>query len=510
MEPPDDDQADAVRRDMSRLEQLRSWSTPMPSKLPENVQDECDGEAAAKLAAYERLAVLGIGGAAVVYLVRERTSQQLYAMKVQSCPMQQPWPRRTFHARKEQYILQMLRHPFVCRLHEAFHDSQRLYLVLEYHQGGNLADVQAFCGGTLSEQAVQQYASEIVQALEYVHTMGFVYRDLKPQNVLVASDGHIRLTDFGVAHEGLPVDPSRYYTLENSSKWIGDLREKVATTATATTVSTSEEEPGQIEEDDLGTPQTGHMNPDDQDVWETDSSSGVAGPSSHLLGIDDRVRVRSNSFVGTIEYMPPEMIQQAWTQSSDVDWWGLGCLLYELLYGVSPFKKPNENSTKPLFCRILLGKLAFPASPRVSGPCKDLIRRLLSVDTRKRLGHRHGSTEVKAHEFFRGVTWAFHSREPPVRVQTRCVECLRHEVHQDGVVVPPFLSENNYNEDDADWCRWHERVECESQLCQQDCSHGVGRYEKVLPTPSRFQTFVRYQSERLAAFRAGDKPVTAA
>uniref|UniRef100_K3WHW8 non-specific serine/threonine protein kinase n=1 Tax=Globisporangium ultimum (strain ATCC 200006 / CBS 805.95 / DAOM BR144) TaxID=431595 RepID=K3WHW8_GLOUD len=130
---------------------------------------------------FEKLGLLGMGGAAIVYLVRHRASRALYAMKMQQIARFDPENRQTQRAFKEQQILEALQHPFVVRLHFAFEDGENLCLVMEFCEGGSLKDLQEFCGGALSEHEALFYAAEVVIALEYVHTMGVVYRDLKPE-----------------------------------------------------------------------------------------------------------------------------------------------------------------------------------------------------------------------------------------------------------------------------------------------------------------------------------------
>lgn len=255
-------------------------------------------------------------------------------------------------------------------------DGANLCLVLEFCEGRTLNDVRDFCGGVVTEEEAKFYVSEVVAALEFVHTMGFVYRDLKPQNVLVQRDGHIRLVDFGVAQRGDPIEHA------------------------------------------------------------ADSSSVQQQQQGSQLGAGDRVRLRSCSFVGTVDYMSPEMIQQR-PQSSDLDWWALGCLLYELLYGFGPFQDrtcksttttSSHNAVDPAaqFREILKCRVSFPTTPKVSDDCKNLLRTLLTKDPSRRLGHRRGAAEIKQHQFFRGVQWALlGNRSPPVTVSEQFAGACR-------------------------------------------------------------------------------------
>jgi len=105
----------------------------------------------------------------------------------------------------------------------------------------------------------------------------------------------------------------------------------------------------------------------------------------------------TNSFVGTAEYIAPEVIK-GFGQSSSVDWWTFGILLYEMVYGSTPFKGKSQEET---FNQILEGGLNFPEhhSYPVSSTCKSLIKKLLSPDPKKRLGAK-GAPDIKRHKFF--------------------------------------------------------------------------------------------------------------
>nr|CAB3462779.1 unnamed protein product [Digitaria exilis] len=110
----------------------------------------------------------------------------------------------------------------------------------------------------------------------------------------------------------------------------------------------------------------------------------------------------SNSFVGTEEYIAPEIITGA-GHTSAVDWWALGILLYEMLYGYTPFRGKTRQRT---FANILHKDMRFPASIQVSLAARQLMYRLLHRDPANRLGSYEGASEIKKHPFFRGINWA--------------------------------------------------------------------------------------------------------
>ncbi|GJN27715.1 hypothetical protein PR202_gb15760 [Eleusine coracana subsp. coracana] len=111
---------------------------------------------------------------------------------------------------------------------------------------------------------------------------------------------------------------------------------------------------------------------------------------------------RSNSFVGTHEYLAPEIIRGD-GHGSSVDWWTLGIFLYELLYGKTPFRGPGNEET---LSNVISQGLKFPDSPAVSLHTRDLIRGLLVKEPEHRLGSSRGAAEIKRHPFFEGLNWA--------------------------------------------------------------------------------------------------------
>jgi len=111
--------------------------------------------------------------------------------------------------RVEREILEKFDHPFIMGLEFAFQDHERLYLIMEFVNGGELFYHLKQTKTGFDEDRTRFYAAEIVLALEYLHNMGVVYRDLKPENVLIDAEGHIRLTDFGLSKAGLRENDNR-------------------------------------------------------------------------------------------------------------------------------------------------------------------------------------------------------------------------------------------------------------------------------------------------------------
>jgi len=106
------------------------------------------------------------------------------------------------HTRTERSVLGYVRHPFIVGLNMAFQSKEKLYFVLDYCAGGELF-FHLSKVGKFQESRARFYAAEIVLAIAYVHKLDIIYRDLKPENVLLDAKGHIRLTDFGLSKEGI-------------------------------------------------------------------------------------------------------------------------------------------------------------------------------------------------------------------------------------------------------------------------------------------------------------------
>lgn len=229
-------------------------------------------------------------------------------------------------------------------------------------------------------------------ALEYLHMLGVVYRDLKPENVLVRDDGHIMLSDFDLSLR-CAVSP----TLIRTSDYDPSKR----TAGGAFCVQPACIEPSSVCIQPACFipklfPQKGKKK-----NRKAKSEFGLLSTSLPEL-VAEPTQARSMSFVGTHEYLAPEIIKGE-GHGSAVDWWTFGIFLHELLYGKTPFKGSGNRAT--LF-NVVGQQLRFPDSLATSYASRDLIRGLLVKEPQHRLGVKRGATEIKQHPFFEGVNWA--------------------------------------------------------------------------------------------------------
>lgn len=164
---------------------------------------------------FELLKVLGTGAYGKVFLVRKisgHDSGKLYAMKVLKKATIIQKAKTAEHTRTERQVLEHIRQsPFLVTLHYAFQTDTKLHLILDYINGGelftHLSQRERF-----TEDEVQIYIGEIVLALEHLHKLGIIYRDIKLENLLLDSSGHVVLTDFGLSKEFLSDENERTYS----------------------------------------------------------------------------------------------------------------------------------------------------------------------------------------------------------------------------------------------------------------------------------------------------------
>ncbi|RAL45859.1 hypothetical protein DM860_006013 [Cuscuta australis] len=317
--------------------------------------------------------VLGKGAMGTVFLVyntsTDPTALSPFALKAVDKSFSTDDERR--RARWEISVLSRFRlhdppHPFLPSLIGSF-DDDLLCWAVPYCPGGDLNVLRHRQNDSVfSPSVIRFYLAEIILALEHLHGLGIVYRDLKPENILIQQSGHVTLTDFDLSRSLTPTildpvhvcsdpEPETHLYNRSSTRFVLKGRGTRKGTVSARVSPVSRRSPGSFYE-------------------------------------------RSNSFVGTNEYMAPEVLRGDGHEFA-VDWWALGVLCYEMLYGRTPFRGKHRKDT---FRRILVMQPGFVGKPNA---LTDLIGKLLEKDPTRRLGYWRGASEIKEHDFFRGLRW---------------------------------------------------------------------------------------------------------
>ncbi|QCE10936.1 protein-serine/threonine kinase [Vigna unguiculata] len=362
---------------------------------------------------FRLLKKLGCGDIGSVYLAELSGTRTCFAMKVMN-KTELASRKKLVRSQTEREILQSLDHPFLPTLYTHFETETFSCLVMEFCPGGDLHALrQRQPGKYFSEIAARFYVAEVLLALEYLHMLGVIYRDLKPENVLVREDGHIMLSDFDLSLR-CAVSP----TLVKSSN------STLETKSSGYCIQPACIEPSCVIQPDCIQPScftprflSGKSKKEKKLKPKNDVQNQVT-PLPELIA--EPTNARSMSFVGTHEYLAPEIIKGE-GHGSAVDWWTFGIFLYELLFGRTPFKGSANRAT--LF-NVVGQPLKFPDSPSVSFAARDLIRGLLVKEPQNRLAYRRGATEIKQHPFFHNVNWALIRCANPPEVPRQAMKAL--------------------------------------------------------------------------------------
>uniref|UniRef100_A0A126X3R2 non-specific serine/threonine protein kinase n=1 Tax=Dolichomastix tenuilepis TaxID=195969 RepID=A0A126X3R2_9CHLO len=355
------------------------WAGIIPDEMPRYphhrddtkyilIQDLIRKHGKLNLSNFTPVKQLGRGDVGSVHLIKLKPTGTLFAMKM--LLKQEMIERNKVHrVRTESYILHNTDHPFVAHAFTSFETPTAIHFILENCPGGELYELLALQPKRrFTEPVARFYCGEVLLALQYLHLLGLIYRDLKPENVLVQSNGHILLTDFDLSFSS-NTEPQvvRASTLQGSRRGGGS-------------GSSSSQR--------------------------SKSRAMKAGGGDNPAFVMAEPVCLTNSFVGTEEYLSPEVINAS-GHNATVDWWELGIFLYELLTGSTPFRGKHREET---FDNVLHADVQFPSEandgPKLSPECKDCIMQLLHKDTSMRLGARHGAEDIMLHDFFADVDFA--------------------------------------------------------------------------------------------------------
>lgn len=167
---------------------------------------------------FEVITVIGQGSFGKVVQCRHKKDGKVYAMKMLN--KKSIVERGEIeHTKAEKAILQSIRHPFLMCLHFSFQTPDKLYLVMDFVNGGELF-YHLQNEHTFVDARAKFYAAEIVLGLEYLHSHGIIYRDLKPENLLLDAEGHVKMTDFGLSKQGLNSPKDRTNTFCGTPEYL--------------------------------------------------------------------------------------------------------------------------------------------------------------------------------------------------------------------------------------------------------------------------------------------------
>ena len=291
---------------------------------------------------FEPLTIIGRGAFGEVRLVRQKETGKVFALKkVNKNEMIKK--NQVQHVKSERNILALAENPWVVELTFTFQDEKHLYFVMEYLPGGDLMTI-LIKRDILPESEARFYLAECILAVESVHNLNYIHRDLKPDNILIDSYGHVKLADFGLCKCS---EINYDNPFSNLTKIEEDKHEKL-----------------------------------------------------QLEGFH-RSRKLAFSTVGTPDYIAPEIFGKT-GYDEKVDWWSLGVIFFEMVVGYPPFYSDEPKVTCQ---KILNWKKTFkvPRDANLSKEATDLIYRLV-CDKDDRLG-TNGADELKSHPFFSAVNW---------------------------------------------------------------------------------------------------------
>ena len=288
---------------------------------------------------YESIAIIGRGAFGEVHVCREKKTGKIYAIKkIKKYIL--IIKNQIRHILNEQILMSKASSPWIVELKASFQEDDYLYLVMEYLPGGDLMNL-LIQKDTLTEKEAKFYIAELILAIESIHNLDCIHRDIKPDNILIDKNGHIKLSDFGLAKIS-----DKLYEKEDE-KYKNYLKNK---------------------------------------------NNEKNNKMTHN---------KNFSCVGTAYYVAPEVLNKN-GYDKDIDWWSVGIIFFEMLVGYAPF---CSKETSEVCFKVVNWKdyLKIPKKTKISEEAKDLIFKMIN-NSNERLGKK-GAEEIKKHPFFKDVDW---------------------------------------------------------------------------------------------------------
>ena len=311
---------------------------------------------------FEPLTIIGRGAFGEVRVCRQISTGDIVAIKkMRKEDMLNK--NQLMHVRTEKEIM-TASNPWIVKLKYSFQDEYYLYLVMDFLPGGDLMNL-LMKKEVLTEDEARFYTAEMILAVDSVHKLNCIHRDLKPDNILIDKNGHIQLSDFGLAK----IADKTFFPITQKDN-AGPQR--VVNNAS----------------DSITSLNTNYSN----------NNYSIRNPSGLR---PRRNRLIAYSTVGTPDYIAPEVFSQS-GYGEEVDWWSIGVMFFEMVVGFPPFFSENPSDT----CKKIVKwreNFSIPADANLSPEAESFILRMVS-QPESRLGV-HGVEEIKKHPFFKGIDW---------------------------------------------------------------------------------------------------------
>ena len=317
---------------------------------------------------FEILKPIGRGGFGEVNICRYKGNGKIYAMKKMTFERLK-YKNGLLHVQTEKNILSFNNdNLWITQLKYSFVDKQYLYLIMDYCPGGDLMNY-LIQKDLLEEKEARFYIAEIILCVYSLHKANCIHRDLKPDNILIGEDGHLKLSDFGLSF----ISSDKLFPLTEKTK--------------------NKEIP---QKEKIFNYNQNKFNYDD----ETKNEEILNIPQNiNKINLNKQIIAYSN--VGSPDYVAPEVIKNE-GYGEEIDWWSVGAIFYEMLIGFPPFfsESPQITCTK---IKKYEQYLSIPKERAISLEAKKLIFDFLT-EASKRLGS-NGIEEIKNHCFFKDFNW---------------------------------------------------------------------------------------------------------
>lgn len=246
---------------------------------------------------FEIITQVGQGGYGQVFLAKKKDTKEICALKILNKKLLVKLD-ETKHILTERDILTNTRGDWLVKLLYSFQDSEKVYLAMEFVPGGDFRTLLNNTGYLIPPHA-RFYISEMFMAVDSLHKLGYIHRDLKPENFLINSKGHIKLTDFGLASGSISND-----RIESMRVKLNNLK----------------------------------------DLENFEIPSNLSSERQKLFKKSQETSFYANSIVGSPDYMALEVLEGR-NYDFTIDYWSMGCILFESLCGYPPFSGLSSNDT---------------------------------------------------------------------------------------------------------------------------------------------------------------------